>query len=276
MTSPAKAKPILKWAGGKSWFVREFGDAMFEHVASRGCYYLEPFLGGASMALHLGYKRMVLSDVEPDLMKTYAAIVGQTDDVVSGLAELADHTDKDSYYAMRDVEPEDYVEVAVRMLYLNKLCFNGLHRKNKSGKFNVPYGGQERRLTGEKDIRAAAEALTPEGTMADIQLHVRDFKATVDQARQGDVVYADPPYDGTFTDYTKGGFDESDQSYLAQALHDATKRGADVFAHNADTELVRKLYSWATVVEMPEKRTINSQGDQRGKVPCVLITNAQL
>jgi len=90
-TEPAKAKPIFKWAGGKSWFVKEFGDAMFEHVVKRGCYYIEPFLGGAAMALHLGYKRMVLSDVEHDLMYTYAAIRGETSKVLAGLDELRDH-----------------------------------------------------------------------------------------------------------------------------------------------------------------------------------------
>lgn len=263
-------KPVLKYPGSKRTFVREYGDAMREHVLKCGGRYIEPFLGGASMAFHLGLPEMVLGEVDKDLMDMYIAIRDDVEEVIEIIDSLRESVDEESYYAMRSIEPEDWIEGAARVLYLNKLCYNGLYRKNQKGQFNMAYNGEKRDLISAEHLRVASKVL--QGA----QLFWGDFSNTTCIAQEGDVIYADPPYDGTFTGYSGKGFDETKQAELAMELECAAGQGVEFFCHNSDTSLIRKLYSEFTFIPMPEKRMINRDGKGRGKVPCVLITNAEL
>jgi len=268
--SPAAVAPLLKWAGGKRWFVKEFGDDMFDLVARRGGRYIEPFLGGGAMALHLGIQGMVLGDLEPDLMLMYSQVRDAPEELITLLSLLQEMgTDLDTYYDVRELDGQTTVEKAAKLIYLNRLCFNGLYRKNKKGEFNVPYCGEERDLPDGDRIMEVSRAL--QGA----ELHIGDANKLIESAGRGDVIYADPPYHGTFSDYTARGFEEDDQELLVEALYDARQRGAEFFCHNADTEKVRYWFEeWAEIIPMDEKRNINAKGDERGAVGCVLIVGA--
>jgi len=268
--SPAGVKPFLRWAGGKRWFVKEYGDDLFEHVCKRGGKYIEPFLGGASMALHLGLQGMVLGDVEDDLITLYTTVRDEPELLIAMLGLLADFgTSKRAYHHVRDLEPRTSIERAAKVVYLNRLCFNGLYRKNRSGGFNVPYGGKEKELPSAERILEVSKAL------AGSELHRADFGKLIERAGVHDTLYVDPPYDLTFGDYSSDGFPTAYQERLALQLQAARARGADIFAHNADTPLIRKLYHWATLIPMPERRAINSDGQKRGEASCVLIVSAE-
>ncbi len=264
-------KPILKWAGGKSWATKAFGDVLYDLDFKN---YIEPFLGGASMALHLAdhptSQNMILGDIEAKLMHTYVTIRDMPKEVAEAMEDFTEFgTDENAYYLIRDTEPDDFVDRAARFVYLNKLCFNGLYRVNKSGLFNVPYGKNPKRsLPGEKQFQELAEAF------AGAEFHVCDFTKLVAAAGPGDLIYADPPYHQAFVDYTKGGFDEGDQERLAEALYYAADKGAQIVLHNSDTEKVRYWYSeWLDILQTSEKRNINVVGSKRGGTPCVVATN---
>jgi DNA adenine methylase len=266
--------PLLKWAGGKRWFVKDFGDDMLEHVMKRGGKYIEPFLGGAAMALHVTSMsaEMLLGDIEEDLMLTYTVVRDDPEELSRILDILKPYTSESAYYRIRDFDKAKLTsgERAARFIYLNKLCFNGLHRKNRKGDFNVPYGKKDKELPSAERIMEVSQAL--QGA----ELHVDSFQKLIDRAGKGDVIYADPPYHDTFSNYAKGGFSEGDHEALAECLYNARQRGAEFFCHNADTEKVRYWFGdWTEIVEMPEKRNINSKGSDRGVVPCVLIAGVE-
>lgn len=287
--SPHRAKPLLRWAGGKSWFVKEFGDDFFGHVLKRGGKYIEPFLGGAAVALHFGLKpgfglpwsqgegcakemRMILADAEIDIAHLYAVVRDEPESLIALLSAMQDlGTDAETYYHVRNADPQklSVVERGARVLYLNRLCFNGLYRKNASGGFNVAYGKKEKPLQSAEHIRDVSLAL--QGA----EIYPNDFELIMAKADDGDTVYLDPPYDiDGHTDYTAKGFDHVQQRRLARAAKRAFDRGADVFAHNADTPFIRELWGsegWAKVLPMLEGRAINSKGDGRGAVPCVFV-----
>lgn len=263
---PARCKPLLKWVGGKRWFAESYGDDIFSSV--RGDY-IEPFLGGAAMALYLGLPNMILGDVQEELITTYTIVRDRPEDLAAMLGIIGVRNDEKAYYQMRDADPATELDVAARTIYLNKLCFNGLFRKNKRGEFNVPYGKEKRALPSKERILEASRAL------AGATLRRQSFEQTIQLAEEGDLVYADPPYHETFVDYTAHGFDDNDQRKLARVLRWARDRGAEIVAHNSDTPLIRQLYGdWAEVFVMPERRMVNSDGQGRGKVPCVLIVSA--
>jgi DNA adenine methylase len=268
--NPARCRPLLKWVGGKRWFVDLYGDEVFASVIDRGGRYFEPFLGGAAMALHLGLPNMVLGDIEDDLITTYMVIRDWPEKLVTMMGLLsACGTDEKAYDRMRETQPTTELDIAARTIYLNKLCFNGLYRKNKRGEFNVPYCQEKRMMPSSERIFEVSLALRG------AELHCQPYRHTIRLAGAGDLIYADPPYHETFVDYSAHGFDDGEQRALAHVLRAARDRGAEIVVHNSDTPLIRELYSdWAEIIEMPERRAVNSDGQNRGKVPCVLIVSS--
>ena len=217
------------------------------------------------MALHLGIQGMILGDIEEELIITYLVIQDLPDElsVLLGLLESLG-TNEENYYQIRAKQPKSPVEVAARLIYLNKLCYNGVYRRNKSGGFNVPFGGS-RSLPSRDKIHEVSAALTG------AEIHCCTAIELIDRAGENDVLYVDPPYHGTFSDYTSRGFSEDDHKKLAEALLRAYRRGTEVYAHNSATELIQDLYSWAEILILGERRNVNSKGQGRGKVDCVLI-----
>jgi DNA adenine methylase len=269
----ASIKPFLKWAGGKRWFGEEYGDDLRAEIVARGGRYIEPFLGGGAVALRLGLPNMLLGDAEQELIDCWNAVRVYPDAVAKHLDDLRGATSETDYYTVRDLDPDllSPTERSARTIYLNKMGFNGLFRKNRSGAFNVPWGKGEKRLLPTRDgLCSIARALF--ANQHDAEIVCGDFEKLINRATGSDLVYCDPPYDGVFTDYTAKGFSADDQDRLAAALWRATTRGAAIVAHNADTPLVRRIYHWAQIHSIEERRAINSNGNGRGAVPCVVIT----
>lgn len=266
------ASPLLKWAGGKSWLVPTLAPEIAAVLADTGGRYIEPFAGGAAVGLHLEPQRLVLNDALPILMDLYRIVRDAPNAVEWALQQFIDAgTDKETYMAVRARVPTSRAQRAAWMLYVNRLGFNGLYRENKSGRFNVPYG-----RPGEDPFGVVFERLPAvSAALAGADLRCGDFRKVIASAGQGDVIYADPPYDGVFDSYTAARFDASDQQDLASALAGAAARGARVYATNSDTGLVRSLYQeWAQIAPTREPRAISSAPDDRGPAPCVLLRAA--
>jgi DNA adenine methylase len=260
----------LKWVGSKRWLVPMLAPVIYERLAVTKGWYVEPFLGGAAIALDLGLPNMLLSDVCKPLINTYQAIRKTPAAVAWALQTLVERgTDKDSYLAVRASEPPSVVFAAARFLYLNKFGFNGLYRENSNGKFNVPHGGDRSRASLPTDVMLTAVSQA----LKDADLRVADFRETIATAQAGDVIYADSPYYDTFSGYTAGGFTEDDHFALAAALTEAHNRGAIVIASNSDHERVRELYAWACVTPVNERHAVGATAERRGMRPAVLITS---
>jgi DNA adenine methylase len=238
--APARATPFLKWAGGKRQLAGVIGDRIYDLLSQTGGRYFEPFLGGAAMALHLGWPRMVLSDYEHALIETYVTVALCPAEVEAILREMGAHVDRPAFELVRKAEPVDQIDRAARFIYLNRLCFNGLYRVNGKGKFNVPYGRHVRPPNMPIDAMKRAASI-----LKYAQLYHSDFGDVIEMAEAGDLIYADPPYDGTYKSYTSAGFTVEDQRRLVECLADAADRGVVIVASNRDTDLIRDLYSWA-------------------------------
>lgn len=264
----AGCTPILKWVGSKRWLAPTLAPSIYERLTATKGRYIEPFLGGASIALDLGLPGMILADTCKPLIALYRQIQKTPGAVAWALQTLVERgTDKDSYLAVRASEPPSVVFAAARFIYLNKFGFNGLYRENANGKFNVPHGGD--RSSAKLPDAAALEAIAQAFKGAD--LNVADFRVTIARAQANDVVYADSPYYETFSGYTAGGFNEDDHFELAQALTKAHNRGAVVVASNSDHERIHELYAWARIVPVSERHTVGATAERRGLRPAVLI-----
>jgi DNA adenine methylase len=278
----AQPKPFLKWAGGKWSLAEEIGQRLPADLASRT--YREPFLGGGAMFFWLkrrsGAKRYVLSDALADLVTTYEVVRDHPEELIRTLEALRDeHTEQahETYYRIRERYNERRagakIERAAWLIYLNKTCFNGLYRTNRSGLFNVPIGRFVRpNIADAARLRAASDAL---GSAA---LERAPFDHLRRAAKKGDVIYLDPPYvplsaTSNFDSYSGGAFGLELQEELASLFRTLDERGCLLIQSNSDTPEVRRLYEGFDVDRIDAPRHISSRGATRGPVTEVVIRN---
>lgn len=231
------AKPFLKWAGGKRWFVKKHPD-LFPAEYNR---YIEPFLGSGAVFFHLQPKKAILGDLSEDLIETYQAI---KDDWKNVYRHLKVHHKKHSeqyYYKIRDANYRSNTTKAARFIYLNRTCWNGLYRVNMRGEFNVPIGSNNNVLHDDDCFNEASLLLQ------NAKLKSVDFEDLIDKAVEGDLLFIDPPYTvrhnyNAFVQYNEKLFSWADQERLFYAVKRAQNRGAHVIGTNAYHSTVRKLY----------------------------------
>lgn len=246
----APLRPPLKWAGGKRWQVRHLQRYWAPHSHRR---LVEPFCGGLAVTLGLMPRRCLLNDINPHVINFYRWLK-------DGLQiHLAMSNKEEQYYECRERFNELLVsgqsassEAAALFYYLNRTGYNGLCRFNRSGKFNVPFG-RYKKISYRADFSEYAVAL------ADWQFTNSTFDAI--RLRQDDFVYADPPYDVEFTNYSKEAFEWRDQVRAAQWL--AKHPGPVVLSNQATRricELYRSLGYRLRFLEAP--RRISCTGDR--------------
>jgi DNA adenine methylase len=272
------AKPIVKWAGGKTRLVPE----LLQRIPNDVRTYAEPFAGGAALFFALAQgidagsrkvRRAVLADQNEELIACYRAVKDDVGAVIDALG--AYRYDKDLFYETRDRDTAkmDDVERAARLLFLNRTCFNGLWRVNSSGRFNVPFGRYKNpRIVDEVRLRTASAAL------ARTKLVRGDFAEATRGLGEGDFVYFDPPYapvskTAAFTTYARGGFDHDDQLRLVEEVRRLRERGALTMLSNADTAETRALYADFAVHVVYVPRPINSDITKRGDAREIIVTS---
>jgi len=263
-----KAKPFLKWAGGK----RQIMPDLLRHVPQKYNNYFEPFLGGGALFFELSPKMAIVSDINLRLIRTYRAIRDDVDGVIELLQKCK--YEKDFFYHMRDIyiDSQTDTEVAAWMIFLNKTGFNGLYRVNRFNTFNVPFGKYTNpTICDVSNLKACSLALEA----VDI-LH-EDFSGVLKRAKKGDFVYMDPPYvpaskTASFSAYSAEGFFPHDQIRLRDFALELKKRGVKVLLSNSSTDYVKKLYSEGfDMEEVNATRNISCKGNKRDAVKELII-----
>lgn len=266
-------KPFLKWAGGKRSLLPQF--KRFFTAAGSYNRYFEPFVGSGAVFFWLRPEQSLLFDLNQDLIDTYRVVRDQLPELVTVLEAHALQHSKAFYYDIRarDSDRLNRVERAARFIYLNRTCYNGLYRVNQSGQFNVPFGNYKNpTICDVATLSAASKAL--QGA----QLDVSDFEDALQGAEKGDLIYFDPPYQplsksSSFTSYTGGGFNATDQERLANLFINLDRRGCRVLLSNSNAPLIRDLYKGFNIHEIEARRAINSKANGRGPITELLITN---
>lgn len=266
------ATPIVKWAGGKGRLLTQYEP----YLPTSFKRYFEPFAGGAAVFFwlrnQLGQRfPATLNDSNQELINCYQVVQQSPEALLNRLRELAQQHNSEFYYQVRAQQPQDELERAARLIYLNKTCYNGLYRVNAGGGFNVPIGRYTNpSIVQEDKIWAAHQAL--KGT----NLWNKTFDEAALAARKGDFVYFDPPYQpltatSNFTSYTKDQFGMEQQCHLAEVFKQLVKRGCHVLLSNSASDLVRNLYRDFQQIEVLAPRFINSKSAGRSSIAELLI-----
>jgi DNA adenine methylase len=262
------AKPILKWAGGKTQLLDELNSS----APKKFNRYIEPFIGGGALFFDLKPKSAVIADSNPELVNLYTCIRDDCEGVIENLRLFKNR--ENLFYKVRalnfdDLEPS---YAAARTIYLNKTCYNGLYRVNRKGQFNVPFGHYKNPTICQPEIlRAASRALS--GTI----IELGDYKFVLKKhARAGDFVFLDPPYlpitdYADFKRYTKEQFYEEDHRELAEEVKRLQKLGCHVVLTNSNHPLVHELYERFDIEVVSTRRNISSRSTTR-KGEDVIVT----
>lgn len=261
--------PFLKWAGGKRWLVQQHPE-LFPKKINR---YFEPFLGSGAVLFSLCPSKGVISDCNKPLIEVYRTI--QRDWALVE-AKLKDHHRNHSYeyyYKIRQSSPKKPHTRAARFIYLNRTCFNGLYRVNKQGQFNVPMGTKQNAVLDTDNFKAISKALSG------FKIEHSDFETVVDSTRNGDFVFADPPYTvkhnaNNFVKYNEELFHWENQIRLRDALVRASGRGVFVMVTNAAHPSVVELYKGCLRVDFLERKSvIASSAAKRGMYKEIVVRN---
>lgn len=292
--------PFLKWAGGKRKLAAQILD-----LAPRRNYahYIEPFLGGGAVFFEAWARgtsnRFSLSDINEDLISTYVSVASDYDrlsyclriiesehnGMTSGHATLYESIraqynstkqQKQSAEPVTDELDWDRARRDAQFIYLNKAGFNGLHRVNKSGLFNVPFSKRTKISLYDKDNLSRCSAALSCAKIRHTPLGFEQTLAEVVIAPMDTLIYCDPPYvpasaSSSFTGYAADGFTEHDQISLRDWATLCRERGSDIILSNSDMPVVRDLYKDFELHSIQVARPINRDGAKRGKVGELII-----
>lgn len=294
-----EAKPFVKWAGGKGNLLTQLEDHLpLDFDQHNNLTYVEPFVGGGAMLFHVltnhhNIGRVIINDINQNLISCFRIIQEDPEPLIAELETLRDQyyaIDKKEergvfYYHIRELFNQNHnffdVHKAALFIFLNRTCFNGLYRENKSGNFNVPCGYfvhpqicNAQLLREDHALLQGVEILN--GPYQNIMEHLDDGPA---------FVYLDPPYRpliaGTenFSQYNSAGFNDIDQQQLHDFCIQLTNAGKTFMQSNSDsrnldgTLFFEDLYNDFNVGYVVANRSINNYNSHTKKQREVLIKN---
>lgn len=227
---------LFRWVGSKRRIAPRIA-ALIGEVRGR---YHEPFCGSAAVFFEALPARASLSDLNGELINALQCLRDRalwTNESANDLLNLI-HTAED-YRAVRSIVGGSPMFRAARFFALQATSFQGLWRTNTQGIHNVP----PRDDLGQRyELQPFVFAGSWLG--GDVNIECRDALTAMADARGGDVVYLDPPYADTFSDYVE----RWTPLHLAELIDCAftlRRRGIRVIASDSDTPLVRALYKRA-------------------------------
>lgn len=293
-----RIKPFAKWAGGKNSLIPQLSKyypiELKEGTIER---YIEPFVGGGAVLIDIlqnyDIKEAFAFDINADLINCYNVIKSNIQDLIKELSKkqkeflfLNDEDRTKYFYDIRDeynsytLENKLDVKRASEFIFLNRTCFNGLYRVNKSGKFNVPCGKYKNPTICDKENLQGLSEL-----IQNVTFKCGDYKESKKLIDSNTFVYFDPPYrplntTSGFTSYTKEDFNDEDQKELANYYNKLSLKNAKLMLSNSNPkntnkkdDFFEKIYKGFYINEVSAKRMINSNAKGRGEISELLITN---
>ena len=294
-----KARPFLKWAGGKGQLLTEIAE-YYPFEKGNINRYVEPFVGGGAVLFDILSKYKLeyvcINDINVDLINTYRTIQRDTDkliDILENMQEkflaldneerkkfFLEQRERYNFLKIRNTNNDNNCEKAGLLIFLNKTCFNGLYRVNKKGLFNVPVGSYKKPLIcDEENLRTIAKLLQ------NTEITCGDYTKIADRIDDKTFVYIDPPYrplnnTSSFTAYTANAFDDDEQIRLSKFVQLISEKGARILESNSDPknnnsndDFFDKIYISYNIKRVSATRMINSKSSGRGKISELLISN---
>jgi DNA adenine methylase len=292
-----KAKPFLKWAGGKTQLITDIEKVLPKKFMNEKFTFVEPFVGSGAILFWIlnnfpKVEKAVINDINADLTNAYKIIASNPIELISILKDFQEEyhsidlevDNKREYYTQKrtlfNTRSTDKATQAALFIFLNRTCFNGLFRVNKSNGFNVPIGSYKKPMICDaENIFAVSEALQK------VEILTGDYQQTLLYAEKPALFYFDPPYKplsktSSFNTYSKDEFDDNEQIRLRDFCktlntldHHWILSNSDVKGKDMEDNFFDDIYDEFHINRVFARRSINASGDKRGKLTELLITN---
>lgn len=267
-----KAKPFLRWAGGKTWLIKQISEII--EIGSFNQYH-EPFIGGGAMFFHLNPNNIsFLNDFNSELIDTYQCIKEDVAGVIDELKKF--ENTKECYYKVREASFKSPIERTARFIFLNQTSFNGIYRVNLKGEYNVPYGYRKKDFLDSETLILASECLQ-KAVFSKV-----DFFSSINNVKENDLVFLDPPYTIThnnngFFKYNAKLFTEEDQYRLSEMIDEIKRKNAYYILTNAAHEKVKQIFDKKdSMLELKRASLIGGKNAKRTKYAELIVTNLNI
>ena len=292
-----RAKPFLKWAGGKTQLIDKIKEQLPINILDEPFTYIEPFVGSGAVLFWMlekfpNLEKAVINDINTDLTNSYLTIKKDVQDLISILRNweieyysFADNQElqKKYYYEKRTLfntrDSNQTIQSAL-FIFLNKTCFNGLFRVNKKNEFNVPIGSYKK-----PSICNAENLLVVSDALQKVDILNRDYSESLQYATKNTFFYFDPPYkplseSSSFNAYAKDEFGDSEQVRLKEFCDTLNKQNhqwilsnSDVKGKDPSNDFFDDLFEDFNIMRVNARRSINANPSGRGLLTELLITN---
>lgn len=293
----AKAKPFIKWVGGKGQLIEQLEALLPADFTEReNVTYIEPFVGGGAMLFYMlqtypNIKSAVINDINPDLTLCYQVVRDNPYELIKSLKAI-----QSEYYALQteDKRKEFFLQIrdlfntkslnsidnTTLFFFLNRTCFNGLYRVNKAGKFNVPFGKYSTPTICDSSTIFADSKL-----LQKVEIMTGDFEQTFNKINGNTFFYFDPPYrplsnTSSFNDYTKEDFNDDAQIRLKLFCDRLNDQGVDFMLSNSDClgkngtdRFFDDLFIDYSIERVWASRNVNAIASKRGKLTEIVVNN---
>ena len=287
-------KPFVKWA----WWKRDLIPQFEKYFPEKIEHYIEPFIWWWAVLIYLLQTHKIKSayafDINSNLINCYQVIKTEVEELIKKLSKYQ----KDFWWLETLKEKQDFflkirdkynkkalkkweidIEKAADFIFLNRTCFNGLYRENRSWEFNVPFWKiKNPKICNKDNLRGLSKLIQ------NVEFFHWNYYDCEIFITNKSFVYFDPPYKSItkqgFTSYTKENFNDNNQKELAEFYAKLDKKKAKLMLSNSNPKnmdpinnFFEELYKKFKINEVLTKRRINSNWDWRWEISELLIIN---
>ncbi len=257
-------KSFVKWVGGKSRILTKVIDSFPEKYNTL----IEPFVGSGVVGLNVS-SFWILNDINSDLIDCYKYIKNMDPSIfIHDLNKLFTENSNTSeiYYTARNLfnRSNNIYLKSLLFIYLNRHGYNGLCRYNSKGIYNVPYGRYSKPYFPEQEILLYHKRLQLS------EIYNIDFEEIFNLAKEGDLIYCDPPYLNTFSNYNESGFTLKDHERLLNKAVQLKEYGITTIISNSMES--KYLYlDCQNILDIEVLRSVGSTNISRGNIYEILV-----
>ena len=270
--------PPIKIQGIKTKLVSVIKENVILDI---GTTWVEPFMGSGVVGFNIAPNKAIFSDTNPYTIEFYNKIKNGNINSYKVRAFLENEGKK-----LEEKDDEYYYEVRERFnrehnvldfLFLNRSCFNGMIRFNRSGEFNVPYGHKPKRFSKAYITKITNQVKYIENKLkeCDWSFICQSFEETIENCNGKEFIYCDPPYIGRNVDYYDSWNEENELKLNKLLLKTDAKFMLSTWDYNQyrQNEYIDKIWHNCHKINIEHFYHLGAKEKNRNAMVEALITN---
>lgn len=274
--------PPIKSQGIKTKLIPWIKDL----VSSETGKWIEPFLGTGVVAFNMQFKKAILNDTNPHIIKFYEELQEDTinkrivKEYLEREGENLRNAGDNGYDHFRLIKDRFNKEFnSLDFLFLSRAGFNGMMRFNKKGHWNIPFCKKPNRFAQAyrtkiiNQIDLVSNVIRPEWEFRNIQ-----FSEIIPLANECDMIYCDPPYFGRYVDYYNGWTEEDEALLFNQLAETKANFILSTWHHNdfRENEMISKYWDKFNIITRDHFYHSGGKIENRNTIVEALVFNFDL